>query len=135
MIISLRTGLTALFLVSAALGAGSAANAQQTKATPAPKMNKMRKMTAPAAQKATVKVTDKGYEPSRLNLKAGVPAQVTFLRTSDQTCGTEVLLPDYKIQKDLPLNKPVMISFTPKKAGTFAFTCGMKMIKGSVVVK
>lgn len=89
----------------------------------------------PKPQTARIEITDKGYEPASFKLKKGVPARVTFVRKTDATCGTEVLLPDYKIKKDLPLNKPVVVSFTPSKSGTFTFTCGMKMMKGQVVVK
>jgi plastocyanin domain-containing protein len=123
----LFAALAALVLGTSALLLGSATVSAQKPAPAKPKMA--------AVQKATVTVTESGYTPSTLNFKAGVPAQVTFVRKSDKTCGTEVLLPDYKIQKALPLNKPVVVAFTPKKAGTYTFTCGMKMFKGSVIVK
>lgn len=86
-------------------------------------------------QTAKIMVTDKGYEPASLNLKQGVPARVTFTRTTESACAEEIVLPDYKIKQKLPLNKPVVVNFTPEKTGTFAFTCGMKMMKGQVVVK
>lgn len=81
-----------------------------------------------------VTVTEKGFEPSSLSLKAGVPARITFTRKTDATCATEVLFPDYGINKPLPLNKPVVVSLTPKK-GTFTFACGMNMVKGQVIAK
>lgn len=100
-------------------------------------MDNMKGMSAPAAevQKASVAVTESGYQPATLNLKAGVAAQVTFTRKTDATCGTEVLFPDYDINKKLPLNQPVTVEFTPKKSGTIAFSCGMKMLKGTVIVQ
>lgn len=88
-----------------------------------------------APQTATVKVTESGYEPSAITLKGGVPAKITFKRTTDKTCGTEIVLPALKVSKPLPLNKPVVVSFTPKKGQTVAFTCGMNMLKGKVVAK
>jgi len=90
---------------------------------------------APAVQKAQVAVTQKGYQPASLMLRAGVPARITFTRKTDATCATEVVFPDDKVTKPLPLNKPVVVAFTPKKKGTYAFTCGMKMFKGKVVVR
>lgn len=86
----------------------------------------------------TVKVTvgPKGFEPTRVELKAGVPARLIFTRTTDATCATQIQAPDFGIKKtDLPLNKPITLSFTPEKGGTFSFACGMGMLKGAIVVK
>ena len=90
---------------------------------------------APHVQTANVTVNDSGFSPSTVSLKAGVPARVTFTRTSKGTCATSVVIPEYKVKKDLPLGKPVAITFTPNKAGTYSFACGMNMVKGSVVVR
>src|SRR5262249_3447000 len=57
-------------------------------------------------QTASVTVTAQGFQPDNLRLKAGVPARITFTRTSDQTCATEVVFPDYGIRKALPRNQP-----------------------------
>lgn len=91
--------------------------------------------STPKVQTAKVLVTEEGYQPASVTLRKGIPARITFLRKTDATCGTEILLPAYKIKKTLPLNKPVVVQFTPKKTGTIAFTCGMKMMKGKIVVK
>lgn len=86
-------------------------------------------------QKAKVQVTDKGFQPASITLRRGVSAQVTFLRTTDATCAKEVVFADYGIKRELPLNKAVVISFTPKKAGEFTFSCGMNMMRGKLIVK
>ena len=86
------------------------------------------------AQTATVEVTSKGFEPESLKLKAGVPAKVTFVRKTDETCAKEVVMKDYKIKRDLPLNQPVVVEFTPKK-GELTFACGMNMLKGKLIVE
>jgi plastocyanin domain-containing protein len=57
------------------------------------------------------------------------------VRTSDKTCGTEVLFPSLKITRALPFNEPVAIEFTPASSGDVVFTCGMSMLKGVVVVQ
>ena len=93
------------------------------------------KRKPPAVQKATVSLTEKGYEPTSLKLRRGTPAQITFIRKVSATCATQIVIPDYDIKRDLPLNVPVQAEFTPKKSGTFAFTCGMGMLRGSLVVK
>jgi len=89
----------------------------------------------PGGQTATVIVGDQGYEPARLTVRAGVPTRITFVRTSDKTCGTAVVFPTLNIRRELPLNQPVEIEFTPKKTGEVQFVCGMNMLRGTVVVE
>ncbi len=86
------------------------------------------------AQTAAVSITDKGFEPASLKLKAGVPAKVSFTRKTDETCAKEVVLKDYSINQKLPLNETVTVEFTPRK-GEFAFGCGMSMLKGKLIVE
>jgi len=88
-----------------------------------------------AAQTAKVLVTEQGYEPAKVTLRAGVPARITFVRTSDKTCGTEVVFPSLNIKRALPLNEPVVIEFTPATSGDIAFACGIDMFHGTVVVR
>ncbi|MBA3713644.1 MAG: cupredoxin domain-containing protein [Pyrinomonadaceae bacterium] len=88
-----------------------------------------------SVQSAAVTLTDKGYQPANLKLRRGVPARVTFIRRIEETCGTEIALPAYTIRRALPLNEPVIIEFTPVKAGEFNFTCGMGMLRGTVIVQ
>jgi len=88
-----------------------------------------------AVQKSTVALTEKGYEPNSLKLRRGLPAQVTFIRKVATTCGTQIVIADYDIKRALPLNEPVVVEFTPKKSGTFSFTCGMGMLRGSLIVR
>jgi plastocyanin len=89
---------------------------------------------APNIQTATVAVTEQGFEPASIQLRPGIPARVTFERKTDATCGTEVIMPDYKIKQTLPLNKPVVVEFTPRQ-GEFKFACGMDMLRGKVIVR
>jgi plastocyanin domain-containing protein len=85
-------------------------------------------------QTVAAEVTDKGFEPSSLKLKAGTPAKVTFVRKTDANCAKEVVIKEYKINRKLPLNEPVIVEFTPRK-GEFTFACGMDMIKGTLIVE
>jgi len=87
------------------------------------------------AQQVKVTVIDEGFEPRRLAMRAGIPARLTFTRTSDKTCATAVVFPTLNIRRELPLNTPVTIDFTPEKTGEIAFVCGMNMLSGTVVVQ
>lgn len=88
-----------------------------------------------AVQTARVMVSEKGFEPARVSLRVGVPARLTFVRTSDATCATEVVIPSLNIKRSLPLNQPVDIEFNAEKAGDVAFACGMGMFSGTLVVQ
>lgn len=94
-----------------------------------------RRAKAVKVQSAAVKLTERGYEPAAVKLRRGVPARLTFTRRVSATCATEVVLPDYGIRRSLPLGEPVTVEFTPEKAGEFTFSCGMGMLRGSLVVR
>lgn len=89
----------------------------------------------PGIQLATVVLTDKGYQPGSVQLRKGVPARVTFVRKVEATCGTDLLIPDYQVKRDLPFNEPVVVEFMPSKRGVSEFSCGMKMLRGKIVVR
>jgi RND family efflux transporter MFP subunit len=88
-----------------------------------------------SVQSAKIVVNEQGFEPAKVALRAGMPARLTFVRTTDKTCGTEVVFPSLNIKRALPLNEPVAIEFTPAKSGEVAFACGMNMFRGTVVVQ
>jgi plastocyanin domain-containing protein len=117
--------IAALILVT--LVSGVSINAQRTLKT--------QQRTAQKVQKVTVNLTERGYQPASFKLKKGVPARVTFIRKTEDECGREIVIPAYNIRRELPLNQPVTVSFTPKKAGSFSFVCGMDMLRGKVIVQ
>jgi plastocyanin domain-containing protein len=127
-----------LLVATITLSAAAFANVQNCCMT---KKHSSKKQEPPAeaaqqndAQTATIEVTGKGFEPSSLKLKAGVPARVTFVRKTDETCAKEVVIKEYNINRKLPLNEPVTVEFTPRK-GEFTFACGMNMLKGKLIVE
>jgi plastocyanin domain-containing protein len=89
----------------------------------------------PRLQTARVLITENGYSRTSIKLRRGVPARITFLRQTDVTCATEVVISAYGINRSLPLNTPVSINFTPKNSGEFNFSCGMNMMHGKLIVQ
>jgi plastocyanin domain-containing protein len=85
-------------------------------------------------QRVTIVINNGVYSPANLRLKQGVPARLTMLRKSADECGEVIVFPAYGIRRRLPLNRPVVISFTPRKRGSFTFTCGMDMMYGKLIV-
>jgi hypothetical protein len=79
-----------------------------------------------------------GFSPASLSIPRGAPGAMTtvnFVRTTDQTCATEVVFPDLDIKKPLPLNQAVAVEIPNDAARTLAFQCGMGMYKGALLVK
>ena len=89
---------------------------------------------APAEQVAKVDITDQGFVPAELTVKAGQPLKLTFTRLSDKTCATSVVIGEEKLTKELPLNTPVTVDLMPKQSD-IVFACGMNMFSGKIVVK
>ena len=85
-------------------------------------------------QQVDIVVKD-GYSPNVIEVEHGKPVQLNFYRDEEGTCSEELLLPDFNIRRDLAPFKTTAIEFLPKQAGTFEFTCGMHMLRGSLVVK
>ncbi|MBK6534252.1 MAG: cupredoxin domain-containing protein [Deltaproteobacteria bacterium] len=89
---------------------------------------------ASTGPRVAITVGDRGFQPTEASVRAGHPVTVVFTRTSDNECGTQVIFPALNIRRDLPLNQPVEVTFTPT-AGTITFTCGMNMLRGSIVAR
>jgi plastocyanin domain-containing protein len=89
----------------------------------------------PRVQTARIEINAQGYQPAAVKLQRGVRARVTFVRTTDATCVKDIVLPDLGLQRALPLNEPVVVSFTPKRKGSFTFVCGMNMMRGELIVR
>ncbi|MBA3464159.1 MAG: cupredoxin domain-containing protein [Deltaproteobacteria bacterium] len=93
------------------------------------------KATAPA--RFDIIVTKAGFEPKNVTVPRGKPVILRFERRIERTCGTEVVMTvdGRKIEKDLPLNKPVELALTFRTAGTVKYACSMDMIRGTITVQ
>ena len=116
--------LAILTLVSTAAFAQTGAPAKG-KPAPAKSVKKV--------QKVTIKV-DGTYSPALVTVKAGQPVEITFIKGKNVGCGGTVVFKSLGITKELKAEKTV-VAFTPKKAGSIAFSCPMGMYEGSVMVK
>ena len=80
-------------------------------------------------------IVEGGYTPSVVSIQQGKPTTINFLRKDPNSCLEEVVMPEFKIRKFLPMNEKVSIEITPKQKGEFAFSCGMNMYHGKIIVK
>ncbi|MFM9264836.1 cupredoxin domain-containing protein [Tychonema sp. BBK16] len=85
-------------------------------------------------QELTITV-DGGYNPATVVVKVGQLVRLNFLRRDPNSCLEKVLLPDFHIMRELPLNQVTAVEFTPEKPGRYPFTCGMNMFRGVVEVQ
>jgi len=81
-----------------------------------------------------IRVDKDGFSPSSIEVEAGHKLNLVFNRADKNNCGNTVVFPKLKIRKNLPVGKDVIVSLTPTEAGNITFTCGMGMMKGSLVV-
>lgn len=75
------------------------------------------------------------YTPSEIRATPGEALHLVFTRTTDEGCGQQLVFPTLRIRRDLPLNEPVAVDVTAPDSGRLAFTCGMDMYRGAVVVQ
>jgi hypothetical protein len=83
-------------------------------------------------QTASVDLSKGYYDPNTIELKAGVPAEITFGQASG--CLSQVQSQQLGFFEDLTKGA-VTIKLPALPAGTYTFTCGMQMQSGTIVVK
>ncbi len=91
-------------------------------------------MSTGTSAQATIVVRG-GYEPSVVRVKAGQPVRLVFDRQETSGCSEEVVFADFGIRRFLPAHQQTAIEVTPPKAGVYAFTCGMGMLRGKLVAR
>ncbi len=74
------------------------------------------------------------YVPARVEVPAGQPTTLRFLRKDASPCAGTVLFSDLNISEDLPVNKSRDIVVNPPTAGIYPFTCQMQMYRGELRV-
>lgn len=75
-----------------------------------------------------------GYSPEVISIPLGKTTKINFIRTDPTDCLSEVVLYDFRIKKELPLNQKVTIEITPAKKGEYKYACGMNMYHGKIIV-
>ena len=102
---------------------------------PAPAPSAPEVVTAPADGRVPVRVDGEGYHPATIRARAGQAITLVFTRTTDETCGQQLVFPTQNIRRDLPLNQAVEVPVTVPATGSLAFTCGMNMYRGQLAVQ
>jgi plastocyanin domain-containing protein len=82
-----------------------------------------------------ITVTPEGFEPAVVTVTRGSPVTLVVTRKTEQTCAKEFVMAAQGIRERLPLNRPVVIRFTPTEGGELRYACGMDMIAGKIIVR
>lgn len=80
-------------------------------------------------------VVEGGYSPATVRVPRGARVRLVFDRREDASCSEEVVIPDFGIRRFLPAHQQTTVEITPQVAGRFPFSCGMSMMRGTLVVE
>jgi plastocyanin domain-containing protein len=134
----MRLGFVFTMMVAAAMAAGCAGENTNTSATGGAGAPATPEATTPDASNASnrvaIEVTEEGFVPAVVNVRAGQPVTLVVTRKTEKTCATELVMKEHNINQPLPMNQPVEITFTPAQSGDLPYACAMDMIKGTVHV-
>ena len=78
-------------------------------------------------------ITEKGFEPSTLKVKAGTPVTLKITRKTNATCAREITVPSQKVRVDLPLDKEMTVKLASLSKGEIKFGCAMDLMIGGVI--
>lgn len=79
-------------------------------------------------------VDDGVYQPAYIQVAAGQPLHLIFLRKDASPCSETVIFPELDISRQLPAGKEEKIELPGLDAGTYRFHCQMQMYKGELRV-
>jgi uncharacterized protein len=97
----------------------------EIKASPAPKKVEVQNITLEARD---------GYVPNTLTVRKNIPVRLTVINPGNDMCAESIVIPSQGIDKGLKPYATTIISFIPKKGGTFTFSSGCGMWQGTLIV-
>lgn len=75
------------------------------------------------------------YTPDLIRARKGVPIHIRVYRDEQSSCTEEIVFRDFGVKQHLKAFDTTMVMFTPDRAGTFTFSCGMDMVHGTLIVE
>lgn len=85
-------------------------------------------------QEVTINVLNSGYQPNKLKVKKDQPVKLTLVSKDTYSCALAFVFKEFGISTFLEANDTQSFTFTPKKIGTYRFTCSMGMYSGTMEV-
>lgn len=75
-----------------------------------------------------------GFEPDTVRTPAGQTLRLSFRREDRLKCTEQVVFPAFGKSAMLPPGEDVTVELLPEEPGEYEFTCGMSMLRGTIVV-
>ena len=75
-----------------------------------------------------------GYLPDTIWAEAGVPLRLVFRREESSACSEQLVFPAFGKSVTLPKGERVTVELLPEAPGEYEFTCGMGMLRGTLVI-
>lgn len=97
--------------------------------------NTSKAIVADGVQRATIAVTNYGYSPNKLIVKAGTPVELTLETNETYSCASSFILKAFDIRLQLGPTDSKTVSFLPTKKGSYTFSCSMGMYSGVLEVR
>ncbi len=92
--------------------------------------------TAPDdARRVDVMVSGMGYAPDEVIAEPGETLVLVFDRPDAANCGEELVFPASGRKVELPVGAKTEVVVTAPSDGRLAFTCGMGMYQGAIVLR
>jgi plastocyanin domain-containing protein len=122
-------------LAKAALLLSISSAACRSEPAPAPAPAADQQAVPDATGRLNIEVTDQGFVPAKATVKVGKPLTLAVTRKVERTCATDIVISEFQLNKPLPLNETVEVTFTPQRPGKISFACAMDMIKGELIAE
>ena len=94
---------------------------------------KQRPVKTEAPQSFDITVTQKGFEPPRVEVAPGQKVVLRITRKAE-TCADAVDVQGDPVRHMLPMNATVEVKATAPAFGELAFACPMQMVRGAIAV-
>ena len=115
-------------------GCGGGASANNVQVAQPININEATASENNGAQEIAISFQNNGYYPNIIKLKKDVPVKMIFDLNTVQGCMRAVQIKALGVNKYLKEGDNV-VTFTPKKTGTFTMVCSMGMGKATIVVE
>ncbi len=80
-------------------------------------------------------ISESGTEPTEVTAKKGEMLHLVVTRSTDRTCATRLVVPEYGIDVELPLHRTVLVDLMPKTTGRLRLLCGMAETLATLIVQ
>ncbi len=97
--------------------------------------NKNKKPQQPLHAPAVTITVEAGFHPKTITIEKGKTTRFNLIRMDPSASFEEIVIPDFKIRRHLPLNHKVGFEITPHHAGEFTFSSATGDHQGKIIVK